>query len=83
MRSEKTIRNILESFNESIIPSAADWVFPEHDLEVSFDEVCATIKVLRWVLDEKKKKKCSFGYHVSLYERGYLECPNCGKAIEK
>ena len=52
MRTEEQIKYILDSFNEEIIPSSADWEFPEYGLSLKFHEVCTTIKILKWVLSD-------------------------------
>ena len=49
---ETEIKDILKSFDNWIIPSAADWDFPEYHLSLKYHEVCTAIKILKWVLDK-------------------------------
>lgn len=56
MMTEEEIKDILQMFDDVIIPSAADWVFPKYNLSLKFHEVCTAIKVLKCVLNHNENE---------------------------
>lgn len=54
--TEEEIKDILQMFDDVIIPSAADWVFPKYNLSLKFHEVCTAIKVLKCVLNHNENE---------------------------
>ena len=55
MMTEEEIKDILQTFNDLVIPDFADWEFPKYNLSLEYNEVNTTIKVLKCVLNHNKK----------------------------